>query len=66
MQKQFNTLFTDEHSHIHPKIVLPFLDKDFASKLINSSTQSNRTYNQMYLNTVALIKEELLFQTNKT
>jgi hypothetical protein len=56
----------DEHSRIHPKIVLPFLDNDFASKLINSSTESSQTYNQMYLNTVVLIKEELLFQTNKT
>jgi hypothetical protein len=56
----------DEHSRIHPKIVLPFLDNDFASKLINSSTESSRTYNQLYLNTVALIKEELLPQTNKT
>jgi hypothetical protein len=56
----------DEHNHIQPKIVLPFLDNDFASKLINSSTESSETYNQKYLNTVALIKEELLFQTNKT
>ena len=59
-------MFMDEHSHIHLKIVLPFLDNDFASKLINSGTESSRTYSQMYLNTVALIKEELLFKTNKT
>jgi len=59
-------MFMDKHSRIHPKIVLPLLDNDFASKLINSSTESSQTYNQKYLNTVALIKEELLFQTNKT
>ena len=45
-------MFMDEHSRLHPNIRLAFLDNNIASKLINSSTEFSRTYNQMYLNIV--------------